>query len=511
MSDETSQKIRTVSEAAEMLEPLRDAGKRIVMCHGVFDLLHLGHIRYLNSAKKKGDILVVTSTADRHVKRGPGRPVFNQDQRAEALANLAVTDIVCVADSPTAIEAINKIKPHIYIKGPDYKNRIVDDSSRLLDEERAVNQWGGELLYTDDITFSSSELINKYFHTYPEPTHAYLKEMSASYTPDDIKRELAKVKDLKILLVGDTIIDQYCYCSPLGKSAKENIVANLFTCEETYAGGALATANHIAQICDNLHLLTVLGAKDSYEDFIRKKLDPKISTTFIVRPDTTTTLKRRYVRDEDKKKLFEICYLDDSDLPKDQEEQALEFLEREIANYDLVIVNDFGHGMLTAPMRTLICNNAKLMALNSQTNSANIGFNLITKYTRTDMVCIDAYELRLAAREKNREIPVLMQKLYYAMGPEIIICTLGAGGSVSFTKNLGYQQTPAFTSTGIDKVGAGDAFFAYAAPCFAAGVPQELIGLISNAVGAMKIQIIGNKEPVRKGDLCKFITRLLKV
>ena len=504
-------KITTSDELSGIVAKLHNEGKKIVHCHGVFDLVHIGHMRHLNSAKQFGDVLVVTTTADKHVKRGPGRPVFNDRLRAEALANLAATDIVCVIDHPTAIEAIKSIRPDFYVKGPDYKVREEDVTGKIFDEELAVQSCGGKIVFTEDPTFSSSKLLNLYIDSYPEQTLNYLKDMSVKYPMTDIIGWVEKASQLKVLVIGDAIIDQYHYCTAMGKSAKENIVAQRFVSAEDFAGGALATANHVAEVCPNVELLTILGEKDSYEEFIRSRLNERVTATFFHRPGARTTVKRRYVIDEDKKKLFEICTIDDQLLNKSEEAPILEALKDKVANYDVVIVNDFGHGFITRNIMEELCKNAKCLTLNAQTNSANIGFNLVTKYLRADFLCIDELEIRLAARDKHRDIRDLVRKIGSFLGTKQILVTRGPKGSISYMEEEPILESPALTDKAVDKVGAGDAFFAYASPLFAAGAPPDLVAFIGNAVGALKVQITGNREPVRLPDLLKFLTRITKL
>ncbi|MFC1501483.1 adenylyltransferase/cytidyltransferase family protein, partial [Elusimicrobiota bacterium] len=126
MKVETAGKIKKLGELAKIVSGLKKKGKRIVLCHGVFDLIHLGHIRHFDLAKKEGDSLIVTLTCDKHVKRGPGRPIFNEHQRAEALAALSIIDYVSIIDSPVANEAIKILKPNFYVKGSDYKDKSKD-------------------------------------------------------------------------------------------------------------------------------------------------------------------------------------------------------------------------------------------------------------------------------------------------------------------------------------------------------------------------------------------------
>ena len=504
-------KIGTLDELRRELPKLKRKKKRVVLCHGVFDLLHLGHIRHLNSAKEFGDILVVTTTSDRFVKRGPGRPIFRQELRAETLANLEVVDFVAVADFPTAIESIQAVRPDFYVKGPDYADKDKDITAMIYEEESAVKSVGGKVVFTDDMTFSSSQLINLHFDSYPDETVKHLKKLSSKYTSDQISTVFEKISKLKILVIGDAIIDQYHYCTPLGKSAKEIIVANKYISEEDFAGGTLATANHVAQIAKSVNLLTVLGETETHETFIRARLGSNIKPRFIYRPGCSTVAKKRFVNSQNNQKLFEVCYLDDQFLNGKQEAGIVQYLQQNASKFDLIVVSDFGHGMMTPSIIDVLTKKAACLAINAQTNSANTGFNLVTKYPRADFVCIDQLELRLATGDKFGEPGTLLKRLQKQLKCKQIIATRGPQGSLSYSAKNGLFETPAFASKTVDLVGAGDAFYAYTAPCFAAGVEPDLLGFVGNAAGCLKVQIVGNREPVKSVDLMKFMARLLKV
>jgi len=510
MDSKITKKIKSLDALSKVVSGLKKKGKRVVQCHGVFDLIHLGHIRHFNLAKKEGDVLIVTLTRDKHVKRGPGRPVFNEHLRAETLASLTVTDYVCVINSPTATECIKVLKPDVYAKGIDYKAKEKDITGKIYEEEEAVKLVGGRLAFTDDITFSSSELINHYLDAYPPRTIKYLKAISKMYPTDLIIDKLHSLKDLKVLVVGDTIIDQYHYCNAMGKSSKEHLVANLYKSEESFPGGSLATANNIASLCGKVDLLTMLGRKDPYQDFIQSHLASNVTPHFFYRPDTSTIIKRRFVNEEVNKKLFEICYMKDTEIPKWEEENILVHLQEKIRDYDLVVISDYGHGLLTRNIIKFICSKAKYLALNVQTNSANIGFNLVTKYPRANFVCVDELELRYATHDRSSDLRTQVKRVYSKLRCDHIITTRGQLGSLGYSKNEGFHETPAFSYRVIDAIGAGDAFFAFVAPCFAKELPQDLTSFIGNAVGSLAVQIICNREPVKLVNLVKFITRVLK-
>src|ERR1700694_4854259 len=155
-SETPRDKVRPVAELAPILDRVRQSGKVVVQAHGTFDLLHIGHVRHLEAARKLGDVLVVTVTADRFVNKGPGRPVFNAELRAEMLATLEYVDWVAINDSADAVSAIERIRPSIYIKGQDYQNPQGDITGKISLERDAVETHGGRIHFTDEVSFSSS-------------------------------------------------------------------------------------------------------------------------------------------------------------------------------------------------------------------------------------------------------------------------------------------------------------------------------------------------------------------
>jgi len=156
-------KIVSFESAAKVFETLRQQGKKIVQSHGVFDLIHPGHICHLEEARALGDVLVVSLPADQHVHKGPGRPYFNEHLRLKSLTALACVDYAVLAPHPGAAEVIERIRPHLYCKGKEYEDPDYDTSGTLEEEIRAVELVGGEVRYIGSIKFSSTKLLNSYF------------------------------------------------------------------------------------------------------------------------------------------------------------------------------------------------------------------------------------------------------------------------------------------------------------------------------------------------------------
>lgn len=500
------EKIKNLDELAEITQKLKGLGKTVVLCHGVFDLLHPGHIFHFQAAKNEGDVLVVTITPDRYVAKGPRRPAFNEKLRAKSIAALECVDYVGINEWPSAIETIKKLKPDVYVKGSEYLHREPDPSQRFPYEKDAVESLGGRVYFTDELTFSSTELLNRYFSVYPEPAEKFLEEFRSRYSADAVIQRLRELKKMKVLVIGDAIIDEYCYCEPMGKSPKESIITTRYLDDEAFAGGALAAANHIAGFCDNVHLITLLGAENSQEEFIWSHLRPNVKVKYFYREDAPTPVKRRYV-DAFLAKMFAVYYLNNSDLPAAIESEICEYITENIGNYDVVLVADFGHGFIGPQIIQLVCNKARFLAVTAQTNSANVGFNLITKYPRADYVCLDGLELRLACHDKFNQLKALVPVIAERVCNKIAI-TRGNEGSLTYSQD-GFFEIPALTDRAVDRLGAGDAFLAITAPCVASGFPMDLVGFIGNAVGALQIQIVGNKEPVEPVTLFKFIKALL--
>jgi rfaE bifunctional protein nucleotidyltransferase chain/domain len=504
-------KIKSIEEVAAALERARALGQRIVQCHGVFDLVHPGHIRHFAAAREQGDLLIVTITPDRFVNKGPGRPVFNERLRAESIAALEVVDLVAVNEWPTAVEAIERLRPDVYVKGSDYADEGSDLTGKIGAERRAVEAAGGRIHFTDDITFSSSGLLNEHFPVYPEEARDFLRSFRQRYAADDVIGLLKGVRGLRALVVGDTIIDEYHYCEAMGKSPKELLVTTRYLREEHYAGGILACANHLAGFCERVDVVTCLGTKDSREAFIRGHLKPNVTPTFFYRDDTGTVIKRRFVEQAFLNKVFEIAFLDHPELPEPVAGQVARHLRRVLGDYDLVLVADYGHGFLGGELIHLLAAEAPFLAVNVQTNSANIGFNLITKYPRVDYVCVDEPEIRLAEHDRFSPLPELIRRLAKEIrGARRVSITRGHHGAMTSQDGDAFFEIPVFSREIVDRVGAGDAYLAVTAPCVAASYPMDVVGFIGNAVGALAVRIIGNKTAVEPVPLFKFITALLK-
>lgn len=276
-------------------------------------------------------------------------------------------------------------------------------------------------------------------------------------------RLIESVKDYRVLFVGDHIVDEYHYVQPLAKAAKEHLIPMRYIEKEVFDGGVVAAANHARSFCASV---TVFGG-------------PKI------------TRKVRMVDKDHMRKLAEIHY-------EETCASATDF----VGVSDVLIIADFGHGAIDANLAKKYSNMQTFTAISAQSNSANMGFNLITKYPRADYIVIDEPEARLAAHDRDGHIEDVIHKLAYGRCERFVV-THGKHGAYGYDHGNFYHQ-PSHTDLVRDTMGAGDAFFAITAPMAKTGSMEDLL-LIGNAAGALKTQIVGHRKSVTKEALIEFM------
>jgi sugar/nucleoside kinase (ribokinase family) len=278
---------------------------------------------------------------------------------------------------------------------------------------------------------------------------------------------------------------------------------------EVFAGGAFAIANHLSGICESVHLVTLLGNEDSREGFVRSALRSNVEPAFFFRDDGPTVVKKRYLDQYVNQKVFEVNYLNPLFLSREVEKRVIDHCVSRIADYDLVLIADFGHGLLTPDIIEALSSRASVLAVNAQMNAANAGFNLITRYRSPQIICLDEPEARVAAQAQFNDIETVAHSLRAETGADCLVVTLGKSGSIAVTAAGETTRCPIFSTNVVDTVGAGDAFFSFAAPSYAAGLPPAIVSFIGNAVGALAVAIVGNKRPVEKHEVMEFIQNLL--
>jgi cytidyltransferase-like protein len=440
----------------------------VVLAHGCFDLLHLGHIRHLQEARALGDWLVVSISTGHRSKRLQ----FTAQQRKEALLALSCVDEVWVNDTDSAVAAINALRPAVYVKGCDYAG---NDDPVLKLEVAAIKAIGGRFCTTSGQKWSSTGLLRNI--KLSDEALAYLETARARDFLPDILAAFERADKLKVAFVGETISDVYCYVRSIGKPSKEPILAVTSTHEEWYSGGVVAASQHA--------------------EWRNRRV---VTSDWVI-------IKRRWVSEGTGRKLFEVYSDTDLSLDDDQASKLRKDLSNAERWADVIVVLDFGHGLMDTIDIDQLRRTPKFLAATAQSNAGNHGFNSVKKYMGVDYICVDEAEARLATgfQHGHIETPAWVMKDW----ADSIIITRNSHGALDVSSDPP-TVVPAFILGGVDTMGAGDAFLAVTAPLVAAGLPLEQAAFVGNVAGGLKTGILGHREHVTRQDLVKNIEWLLK-
>ena len=499
---ENPEKIKSI------VNTIRKSSNKIVLAHGTFDLLHVGHIKHLKFAKKFGQKLIVSITADKFVKKGHGRPYFKEIFRKEMLESLEFVDFVFIVNDASAIPAIKIVKPDFYLKGEEYKDNSKDITKKISKEKLEVKKYGGKIIYSNEIVYSSSNLINNYFENFSFELKEKINLLKKKNIINKILTSLKKAQNKKILLIGETIVDEYKYVQPLGKTPKENLISNLLLKNEIFAGGVLAAGIHLSSFSKNVSILT------SYDKPILNKIVKNFGSDLKIKNLKIKSLKTiekiRYVESGLNRKLFQIYKMIDKPISNLDEKKLFSYLVNNLKKFDLVIVNDFGHNLLTPKTIKFIEKNSKFLAINAQSNSSNQGYNLITKYKKADYICIDYPEAKLAAKNKFLSPDKIYKDiLSKKIKTKKFAITLGKDGSIVFEKNKNFKM-PVFSNKVVDTMGAGDAYFVVTSLFASCGFEIDEIALIGNTIGSLKTNIRGHSKKIDFENFLSYLSTILK-
>jgi len=478
-----------------------------VQCHGTFDLIHPGHIYHLEEAKALGDVLVVTITVERFVNKGPGRPYFNDQLRAKTLAALECVDFVVLIPFVAAVEAIECVRPDVYCKGTEYEVHENDVMGNIGDDVKTVERLGGQVRYIGSVVFSSSRLLNRHFDHVEPAIKEFCMALAKDMSPDTFREAVESFRSLKVLVIGDIIFDRYCYVKVQGLTSKNRMLSGRYLARDTQAGGALAVYRHIAQFCDKVDMMSLAGA-DKWTTREIEKFLPEENNLILRDESLTTVIKERFVEPvsegKEMSKLFSVNFIDEDPPESGIVEQLARRISENIKNYDMVVVTDFGHGVMHEKIRRLVEEKAPFLAVNCQTNSNNHGFNIINhQYKRMDCFSLDDQELMLSAARRHVDHVRELDRLRRQFCASYAWLTRGAIETIGLREGSPTCSILPFESVVTDTIGAGDAFYSVAALAARRGLSNEVTTLMGQLAGAQAVGFVGNSESISKERLIK--------
>lgn len=487
-TDRWRQKVVPLADLARVRAQHRD--RTIVLCHGAFDLVHTGHLIHFEEARALGDLLVVTITADKHIMKR--RAVsLREEHRARQVASLEIVDYVAIVDEPSAVAAIEALHPDIYIKGAEYSNLLLDKTSNISHEKTLVESCGGRLHFTSGETFSSTKLSH-FLLSSPEAVQdnpllrndrVMFRDVSdRGFTLEDVKAFLAAASRLRVCLLGETIVDEWVDVSVENISQKSRCVAGLETARVRQIGGAGIVA---------LHLASFVKSVECYTNGLRAADVPRNVT--VVPLADAPLVKTRFVDKDTGYPLFESKQLLLEDVRRDRRPQ--------FDDYDAVLIADFGHGLLDPVTlnRQLAGKRRAVVSAMVQVNSSNYGYNLPTKYAGADYYSLNRTEAELCLHEQGLALPELVDRMAGLLGTDDLSVTDGGGGVLA---RIGDERfaLPTLSTSVVDTIGCGDAYFALSSLAVALGQPARMVALAGSIGAAAMAQRRCNERPISDQD-----------
>jgi bifunctional ADP-heptose synthase (sugar kinase/adenylyltransferase) len=459
LTERYKHKIRTADELRTLVGA-RPRNKKVIMCHGVFDVVHPGHVRHFVYAKSKADILIASLTADQHITKGIYRPHVGQDLRAVNLAAFEMVDYVLIDERDKPLENIRLIEPDYFAKGFEYGGNGL--SAKTAEELAVVQSYGGELIFTPgDIVYSSSALLR---HDEPDVRHANLQILMErnNIDFDMLRRVLDEMRGHRVHVVGDTIVDSYTYCAMIGGQTKTPTLSVAFERKVDFVGGAGVVAKHLIAAGAQVTFSTVLG-NDPLKDFVVDDLKTAgVELNAVIDRTRPTVNKNAIVVGG--YRLLKVDTLDNRSISDD----VLGKIQARVKSQpvEAVVYADFRHGIFnkrTIPKLIDVIPEGVYRVADSQVASR---WGNITEFTGFDLITPNEREARFAVGDQDSGVRPLASLVYDQARCKLLILKLGERGVLACRDKEHYSLDSyfvidSFVDRLVDAVGAGDALLAY--------------------------------------------------
>jgi len=502
-------KIYTVDELAEVREQLRDDGRTVVQCHGCFDIVHPGHIRYLQFARDQGDELIVSVTGDDSIDKGVDRPYINEDLRAENLAALEFVSFVCIDPHRWAGPVLEKLQPDIYVKGKEYETK---SDPRFAQEKDLVEDYGGKVVFSSgDVVYSSSYIIEEFgdeFDLEHQKVDAFCRRHDITRT--GLEDRLDAMSDQRILVVGDPVLDHYVHCEERGVASESPMLSVSPAREEWFIGAAGLIAGQLKSLGTGSTLLTTLGDGADADRFAHRLEADDIRMETVEVDDRPTYVKSRYLVDD--QKVFKVDRGRYAPASTKATEQLIDRADALMEEHDALVATDFGYGLFGPKLVAGITDIARDHDTPYYVDVSGSGTSSLLQFRGPAAATPTEDELRFAFGDKESGLSHLAVNYFDRTDAELLALTLGKRGALLFYPPEGRgeerrsqtEYLPAMIRHPLDPVGAGDVFLAamVASSLVDASPPESLY--LGSCLSAIHITRMGN-DPVPQPTLRAYL------
>ncbi len=463
MEEALNRKIKEKEELSETIKSLKEQGKKIVHCHGCFDLIHPGHLRHLRFAKEQGDILVVTITADKFVQKDYMNPFSTQNLRAKGLAAIEYVDLVHINENLLGTGIIKEIRPDVYIKGEEYaKDKKLHQG--FLDEKELVESFGGKIVYSPgNVVFSSTKIIDTLFQR-EDMKKERIKNFLIRHgiNKENLIDVVKKASGKKILIIGDFFVEDSVFCNNSGFALDSSLLNLDFVENKRSLGGTGLIAQYIQGLGGNPEVFCV-GDEKSLEILNKLSPDLKNKVHMMKIPNYFLSTKKIFLSGD--QKLFE---LNKNPRIKIDEKTELDFINRVINSlneFQAIIFCDYGHGFLNEKIISKIAEEAREKGILCTLITGGERYLNLLNYKNLDFVLCSEKEARCAVNNFSDGIDFLSRDLLSKTNYKNLIINLGKDGFICYDPIQNKNQLsstyasylPVFSEKSIDKQGVREA------------------------------------------------------
>lgn len=478
------------------LQALVRSGKRISFVAGNFNVVHPGHLRLFKFAAEIGEALVVGVTAD----SWPGVTVPSA-LRLEGVSSIGIVTHAVQLDGPPE-QFIARLKPDFVIKGKEFEDK-------KNPEDAAVRSYGGKLLFTSgEMGFSSLALLRREFSELDISSVRKPQDFPSrhGFSIAGLKARLDKFAGMRVLVVGDLIVDDYITCDPLGMSQEDPTIVVSPIETKTFVGGAGVVAAHARGLGADVSYCTVVG-NDESSTYARENLEKQRIAVDFFSDDTRPTTRKQRFRAHNKT-LLRVNHLRQHAVGKEVMGRMLTAIEARLPQTDVLMFSDFNYGCLPQALVDAVSELAAARGITMTADSqASSQLSDVSRFKGMTLITPTEREARLAVHDFDGGLAYLSEELCKRAAAKNVVITLGSEGLLVWGDKAGMYQAdrlPAFNFSPKDPAGAGDSLFTTMSLALRTGVDVWESAYLGALAAACQVSRVGN-APLTIADLVKEI------
>jgi rfaE bifunctional protein kinase chain/domain len=479
----------------------------IVLCYGHFDLIHPGHLRYLQYAKTLANNLVVALMSDKELN-GENQKSYLEDERAESVANLQIVDHVIVLNNELTLDClIDIVKPKVLVLGKEFEQ---NQSEQINLAVNAVKNHGKIVFHAGETHYFNANLLFKNVVDIEVNSKNQLNKICKNYkiTLRDIQKKLSNFSNSELIVIGDTIVDNYVACDAIGMSAEAPVLVVKELENREFIGGAAIVASHVAALGAKCHYISVVGEDDQSNMVSKSLIGQNIGIDLIVDESRPTTYKTRYMVEN--QKLFRVSRIKDHKISAEIEQKIIDKLTVLAPNIDGILVSDFIYGVITQNILDFIIKLSKQFNIKLYGDlqcSSQAG--KVSKFRDFDLITPTEKESRIALDDNESGVEWVATTLLKNTNSKNMLMKLGSDGFIAYSKNLiDRQDFPALSVNPVDVTGAGDSLFAVMSVSLSSGANLIEASVIGTCMASLAVKDIGN-TPITNDRLNQYIYEVL--